>query len=96
MTKYDIIYEVSLKTGISKKNVKKIMDTMVEIIKKYLLSGHNISWRNFCTFLIKKRAQKVARNISKGISIKIPAHNIPFLKFSKVFKKKIKKKLPLN
>ncbi|WGH25542.1 MAG: HU family DNA-binding protein [Candidatus Shikimatogenerans bostrichidophilus] len=96
MTKYDIIYDVSNKTGISKKHVKKVMESMANTIKEYLLSGHNIYWRKFCTFYIKKRAEKKARNISKGITINVPAHNVPLFKFSKSFVKKVKKKLPIK
>ncbi|MDH3005076.1 MAG: HU family DNA-binding protein [Candidatus Shikimatogenerans sp. JK-2022] len=96
MTKNDIIDEVSINTGISKKNVKIVLEYMVKTIKKYLLSGQNIYFRNFGTFYIKKRAQKVARNISKGISINVPAHNIPYIKFSKSFILKIKKELPVK
>ncbi|WGH25821.1 MAG: integration host factor subunit beta [Candidatus Shikimatogenerans bostrichidophilus] len=95
MTKNDIIDDISSKTEMSKKNIKKVIECLSETVKNYLLSGKNIYWRKFCTFYIKKRAKKVARNISKGVSINVPAHNIPALKFSKYFVNKIKEKLPV-
>ncbi|WGH25080.1 MAG: HU family DNA-binding protein [Candidatus Shikimatogenerans bostrichidophilus] len=96
MTKNDIIDDISINTGISKINVKIVLEFMEKIIKRNLLKGNKITWRKFCTFSIKKRAMKVARNITKGIFINVPAHNRPYLKFSKSFILKIKKNILIN
>ena len=46
--------------------------------------------RGFRSLLVKKRAQKVARNISKNTTITIPEHNIPAFKPAKSFAAKVK------
>jgi DNA-binding protein HU-beta len=41
-------------------------------------------------FVVKKRAQKTARNISKNTAIIIPEHFVPSFKPAKVFVEKVK------
>ena len=62
-------------------------------IEKSLSNGENVYLRGFGSFIIKKRAKKVARNISKNTSIIIPAHNIPSFKPAKVFVNEVKHKV---
>jgi DNA-binding protein HU-beta len=47
--------------------------------------------RGFGSFIVKKRAQKTARNISKNTTIIIPEHNIPAFKPAKTFNISVKK-----
>ncbi len=85
MTKADIVNEVSKKTGIEKVIVQKTIETSMEAIKKSLREGNNVYLRGFGSFVIKKRAEKTARNIAKNTTIKIPAHNVPSFKPAKTF-----------
>ena len=79
MTKAEIITEISNKTGIEKVDVQ---DSMSE--------GENIYVRGFGSFVVKKRAKKTARNISKNTAIIIPEHFVPSFKPAKVFVEKVK------
>ena len=80
MTKADIVSEISKKTGIEKLTVQTTVESMMVSIQKSLGNGENVYLRGFGSFIIKKRATKTARNISKNTTIIIPAHNVPAFK----------------
>lgn len=90
MTKADIVNEVAKNTGIEKANVQRVVEGFMESIEAALASGNNVYLRGFGSFVIKERAKKTARNISKNTTIVIPAHNIPSFKPAKVFVNKVK------
>ena len=77
MTKADIVNEISKGTGVEKAQVQQIVEAFMESIKDSLTSNKNVYLRGFGSFIVKRRAEKVARNISKNTTITIPAHNIP-------------------
>ncbi|MEG1634165.1 MAG: HU family DNA-binding protein [Rikenellaceae bacterium] len=91
MTKADIVSEISKSTGVEKVLVQQIVESFMENVKVSLVKGDNVYLRGFGSFIIKKRAQKVARNISKNVTITIPEHNIPAFKPSKTFVGEVKK-----
>lgn len=85
MTKADIVNEVSKKTGIEKVIVQKALESSMDAIKDALKQGNNVYLRGFGSFIVKKRAEKTARNISKNTTIIIPQHNVPAFKPAKTF-----------
>lgn len=90
MTKAEVIAEISEKTGIEKSDVTTTVEAFFNVVKDTLATGENIYVRGFGSFVNKKRAKKVARNISKNTAIIIDEHFIPSFKPSKVFVEKIK------
>jgi len=90
MTKADIVSEISKGTGIEKITVQKTVEAFMESIKGSLAKNQNVYLRGFGSFIVKERAQKTARNISKNTTIIIPAHNIPAFKPAKTFVGKVK------
>lgn len=90
MTKADIISEISTKTGIEKVDVQETVEAFFKVIKNSMISGENVYVRGFGSFVVKKRAQKTARNISKNTAIIIPEHFVPSFKPAKVFVDKVK------
>ena len=90
MTKADIVNEIAKSTGAEKVLVQKIVEEFMSSVKNPLIQNNNVYLRGFGSFIIKKRAQKVARNISKNTTITIPAHNIPAFKPAKSFVAKVK------
>ncbi len=90
MTKADIVNEVSKKTGIEKVVVQRALESSMEAIKKSLKENNNVYLRGFGSFVVKKRAEKTARNITKNTTIKIPAHNVPDFKPAKTFMNLVK------
>lgn len=85
MIKADIVNEVAEATGIEKISVAAVVDAALESIKKSVNKGEPVYLRGFGSFIIKHRATKTARNITKGTTITIPAHDIPAFKPSKAF-----------
>jgi len=90
MTKADIVSEIAKSTGVEKVQVQAIVEAFMDSIKTSLTNNNNVYLRGFGSFIIKKRAQKVARNISKNTTITIPEHNIPAFKPAKSFAAKVK------
>ena len=74
MTKADIVSEIAKSTGAEKVQVQAIVEAFMESIKGSLAQNNNVYLRGFGSFIVKKRAKKVARNISKNTTITIPAH----------------------
>jgi DNA-binding protein HU-beta len=93
MTKADIVNEVSKNTGVEKLTVQKAVEAFMETVKDSLVDGKNVYLRGFGSFVVKKRAEKTARNISKNTTIIIPSHNIPSFKPAKSFVSKVKNKV---
>ena len=85
MTKAEIVTEIAKKTGIEKKDVLNTIEAFMEAVKESLTKEENVYLRGFGSFIVKKRAQKTARNISKNTTIIIPEHNIPAFKPAKTF-----------
>ncbi len=90
MRKADLINEISDKTGIPKVDVLVTLETMFKAVKNSLAAGENIYIRGFGSFIIKKRAAKIGRNIKKNIAVEIPEHFIPAFKPAKEFMQEIK------
>jgi DNA-binding protein HU-beta len=90
MTKAEIVAEIANKTGIEKVAVQASVEAFMETIKNSMVSGQNVYLRGFGSFIIKKRAEKTGRNISKNTTLIIPAHNIPSFKPAKTFVNKVK------
>lgn len=97
MRKADLITQISDKTGIPKVDVMVTLETMFKEIKQSLIAGENIYIRGFGSFITKKRAAKIGRNIKKNIAVEIPEHYIPAFKPAKEFVQEVKNKnLPAN
>ncbi len=93
MTKADIVKEISQNTGIETVIVGKAVESFMETMKDSLAGGSNVYLRGFGSFIVKKRAEKTARNISKNTSVIVPAHNIPSFKPAKEFVAQVKEKV---
>lgn len=90
MTKAEVINQIAEKTGIDKADVTTTVETLFAVVKDSMAEGKNIYVRGFGSFVNKKRAKKIARNISKNTAIVIDEHYVPNFKPSKVFVEQIK------
>ena len=90
MTKAEVIAEISQKTGVDKADVASSLEAFFKVVKNSMIEGENVYFRGFGSFIVKKRAQKVARIISQNKSIVIPEHYIPAFKPAKSFVEKVK------
>ena len=96
MTKRDIINKVSDKTGIDREDAYLLFESVVDTIKESMIGGRNIYIRGFGSFINKKKARKIARNISTNTAIIIEPHYYPTFKPSKKFGDKVRKNFVLN
>ena len=96
MTKAEIVANISEKSGIEKGDVLRVVEDLMVEVKESLNKGNNVYLRGFGSFIVKQRAEKTGRNISKNTTIKIPAHHIPAFKPAKVFVESIKKNVPVT
>jgi DNA-binding protein HU-beta len=96
MTKADIVAKISEKLGIEKGDVQATVESFMNEVKGSLEGGENVYLRGFGSFIVKTRAEKTGRNISKNTTIKIPAHNIPAFKPAKVFVEGVKGKVKVK
>ena len=90
MRKADLVNAIADKTGVPKVDVLVSLESLFKEIKTTLQNGENVYIRGFGSFVIKKRAAKVGRNIKKAKSIAIPEHFIPSFKPAKVFTEQVK------
>ncbi len=93
MTKAEIVAEIANKTGIEKVSIQATVEAFMDSIKTSLEKGENVYLRGFGSFIIKQRAKKTGRNISKNTTIIIPAHKIPSFKPAKTFVTEVKNKV---
>lgn len=90
MTKAEIVSEIAKNTGIEKVLIMEVVENFMETVKKSMIGGDNVYLRGFGSFILKARAEKTARNISRNVAVTVPAHNIPSFKPAKEFKEIIK------
>ena len=96
MTKAEIVSKISEKLGLDKTEVQQTVENFMQEVINSLEKGENVYLRGFGSFIIKTRAEKTGRNISKNTTLKIPAHNIPSFKPANVFVEGVKKIVQVN
>lgn len=90
MTKQEVVTRIAKQTGMEKTIVMTVVEAFMENVKEAMIGGNEVFLRGFGSFIIKQRAEKVARNISKNTTIVIPAHSIPAFKPAKAFLNAVK------
>ena len=85
MQKIEIVDKISRQTGVGRKEALQVVECFMEVGKDSLSNGENVYLRGFGSFIVKHRAEKVARNINKNTSVVIPAHDVPAFKPSRDF-----------
>lgn len=96
MTKAELVNTISNKLGTEKNETQRVVEAFMQEIRTSMYNGDNVYLRGFGSFIIKTRAAKTGRNISKNTAIEIPAHNIPAFKPSKSFVEKVKTKVEVK
>jgi DNA-binding protein HU-beta len=96
MRKADLINKIADKTGIPKVDVLVTVESLIKEIKTSLIEKENIYIRGFGSFITKKRAAKIGRNIKRNTAVEIPAHYIPAFKPSKEFVQEVKDNTPVS
>ena len=90
MTKAELVNEISEQTGVEKNVALNIVEATMNVIKDTMAGGENVYLRGFGSFIVKRRAKKLGRIISRNTTIVIPEHSIPAFKPAKTFSGRIK------
>lgn len=90
MRKADIVARIAQQTGTEKAVVMTVVEAFMESVKEAMIAGNEVFLRGFGSFIIKQRAEKVARNISENTTIVIPAHSVPAFRPAKTFLNAVK------
>ncbi len=90
MTKADLIAEIANRTEKDKFEVQYIVEEFFNVVKDNMADGENIYVRGFGSFVNKKRARKVARDIAAKKPIVIEPHFVPSFKPAKTFVEAVK------
>ena len=96
MTKADLVEQIAYKTGVDRAVVLTVTEAFMKSVKGSIEKGENVYLRGFGSFIVKTRAAKTGRNISKNVPVQIPAHNIPAFKPAKVFTENVKSKVAVK
>jgi integration host factor subunit alpha len=86
MTKADLVENVYLKTGFSKKESAEIVEMVFDIMKTTLEEGDKIKIAGFGNFVVKDKATRRGRNPQTGQEIEISSRRILTFKPSQVLK----------
>ena len=92
MRKADLVNKIAEKTGVQKVDVLVTLEAFFSEVKESLSEGDNVYIRGFGSFIVKRRASKVGRHITKNHAIEIPEHYVPSFKAAKTFVEKIRSK----
>ncbi len=90
MRKADVVNSIAEKTGIPKVDILVALEAFFKEVKTSLIEGEPVYVRGFGSFILKKRAAKIGRNIKKNIAVEIPEHFIPAFKPAKEFVQAVK------
>ncbi len=90
MRKADVVAKIADKTGIPKVDVLVALENFFVEVKTALSNGEAVYVRGFGSFIVKKRAAKIGRNIKKNVAVEIPEHFIPAFKPAKEFMQSVK------
>lgn len=90
MRKADVVSSIAEKTGVPKVDILVALEAFFKEVKSSLVEGEPVYVRGFGSFILKKRAAKVGRNIKKNVAVEIPEHFIPAFKPAKEFMQAVK------
>ncbi|MBE6949480.1 MAG: HU family DNA-binding protein [Ruminococcaceae bacterium] len=73
MNKSDLITETALKTGMTRKDTERVLNTAFELMTQELTSGESVKISGFGIFSVKERMERYGRNPRTGTMMRIPA-----------------------
>lgn len=89
MTKAEIVAQIARNTGLDRESTLVVVEEFMDCVRESLTNGENVYLRGFGSFITKRRAQKIARNITAQKSVVVPAHDIPAFKPAKSFMQRV-------
>jgi nucleoid DNA-binding protein len=86
MTKIELIDRVADKVDLSKKEVERILETIIGSVQDALKNSEKVSLTGLGTFVVRERKARMARNPKTGSPVPVPAKRAPKFKPGKELK----------
>jgi nucleoid DNA-binding protein len=86
MTKIELIDQVAEKVELPKKEIEKILETIISTVQNALKAGEKVSLTGLGTFVIREKKARMARNPKTGEQVQVPAKKTPKFKPGKELK----------
>lgn len=77
MTKAELIDAIAEKSGLTKRDVGEVVETLFDIVKSTLSSGEKVQLIPFGSFEVRERQKREGRNPKTGERLTIPARRVP-------------------
>ena len=91
MNKTELINVVAQRTGLTRKDAERCLNTALETITASLEQGDKVQLSGFGSFEVKDREARIGRNPRTKEAIEIPATRTPVFKPSKALKDNVSK-----
>ena len=89
VSKADLIDIVADETGLTKKDVKGVIDTFLKRVNANLIKGTKVQLTGFGTFEVRERKARMGVRPGTTEKIHIPASKYPAFKPGKILKEEI-------
>jgi DNA-binding protein HU-beta len=90
MNKGGLVAEVAKRTGVSKAEVARVVDSSIDVIRETVVGGERVTLADFGTFERKHRNERIARNPRKpDVPIVVPARDLPAFTAGKEFRAQV-------
>ena len=86
MNKAQLVELVAKQTQLTKTQIEDTLNASLEVIRKSVKKGDDVTLVGFGTFTKSKRKARTGRNPQTGAEIKIPAMTVPRFRPGKEFK----------
>ena len=90
MNKSELIAQVVLKTGLTKRQAEQAVNAALDTVAQSLQQGEKVQLSGFGTFEVRARQPRVGRNPYTGEAVHIPAALQPVFTPSKLLKDQVK------
>jgi integration host factor subunit beta len=92
MNKSDLVNNISNKSdSFTEDDIEKSVNSIIDLIVESLSNNHRVEVRNFGTFSIRYRDQRLSRNPKTGTSVLVEAKHHPYFRASKNLKQSLNK-----
>ena len=89
LTKNQIIEEIITRNGFSKKKASETVETLLEIMKKTLVSEEDVLISGFGKFCVKNKKERKGRNPATGEDMMLDARKVVTFKCSEKLRERV-------
>lgn len=76
MTKQELAFNLAERSSLNRSQAVDAIETLMDIMSDTFANGQSIFLRGFGTFKVLQRRPKLARNITLGTAVNVPARKV--------------------